>query len=273
MALQQDMLADLRDEIRRVRESILSLVARMEDIVLQRIPQIRADYALKIGCWDQALLEAELAAQRARRRLQLAQAQVNRGEMPQMDDIEHQLDFELAEWVAKAEQARLAYEQALAYLVNMTPMSRQDAEELKRTYRILVKRLHPDVHAGDDEGRAALFLLAQSAYCNGDVATLHSLEVATRHMEPREDDLEATDDVGLLGQELELARIEEDVMRERLCALEACEEMRLGRLLADPDWLTERTAELRHAVEEWERVRRECDTRLQEIKEDFHEHH
>ncbi len=272
MVVQRDILADLRNKIRCVRESILSLVARMEDIVLQRIPQIRADYALKIGCWDQALLEAKLAAQRARRRLQLAQAQVNRGEMPHMDDIEEQLDIELSAWVTKAEQARLAYEQALAYLANTTPMSMQDAGELKRGYRILVKRLHPDVRAGEGEGRAALFLLAQAAYRNGDVAALHSLEVATRHLEPSEDDLEATDDVGLLGQELELARIEADVMRERLCVLEDGEEMRLARLLADPDWVTKRTAELRRAVEEWERVRRECDRRLQEIKEGFYEH-
>jgi hypothetical protein len=242
----------------------------MEDIVLQQIPQIRADYALKIGCWDQALLEAELAAHRARRRLQLAQSQVNRGERPRMDAIDEQLDSELAEWMAKAEQARLAYEQALAYLTNMTPMSQRDAGELKRAYRTLVKRLHPDVHVSDDEGHAALFMLAQTAYRNGDVATLQSLEVATRHLVTDEDDLEATDDVGLLGQELELARIEESVIRERLNALEDCEEMRLGRLLVDPEWVTARTTELRRAVEEWEHVRRECDTRLRELEEGFH---
>ena len=63
---------NLREEIRRVRESILSLIVRMDDIMLQKIPQIRADYALKVGCWEQALLEAELAGRRARRGLQLA---------------------------------------------------------------------------------------------------------------------------------------------------------------------------------------------------------
>ncbi len=260
-------LVGLREEVRCVRESILSYVVRMDDILLQQIPQIRADYALKIGCWEQALLEAELAGRRARRRLQLAQAQANQGMEPNMDAIEGQLDAELAEWMAKVEQTRLTYEQTLAYLTAMVPMGKEETAELKRVYRILVKRLHPDVHAGNDEERLALFAIAQVAYRNGDVEALRSLEVATRHLEAGEDDLETTDDAELLAQELELARIEEGVMRERLCALENCEEMRLGRLLADPDWVTARTTELRRAVEEWERMRDDCGARLKELRE------
>lgn len=102
-----------------------------------------------------------------------------------------------------------------------------DGAELKRTYRILAKRLHPDVRGANNEERSALFVLAQSAYRNGDVEALHSLEVATRHMDAAENDLEATDDVELLAQELELVRIEEGVVRERLNNLERGPELRL----------------------------------------------
>lgn len=258
----------LREEIRAVRESILATVVRMDDIRLQRLPQIRADYALKIGCWEQALLEAELAARRAKRRLALAQAQANRGSSPQMDAIERQLDTELAEWAERAEQARLAYEQAMAYLTGTRPMTRRDSAEMKRLWRTLARRLHPDMHTAGDEECAALFLLAQAAYRSGDMEALRSLEVATRHLEPG-DDLAEVDDAALLEQELELARIEEGVMRGRLRELEESEEVRLGRLLADPEWVTARTTELRRAVEEWEHVRDECDARLRELREGF----
>lgn len=261
----------LRDEIRSVRDAIIDILARIDDIQLQQLPQIRAEYALKLGCWEQALLEAELAGRRARRRLALAQAQANRGEKPQMDAIESQLDAELAEWTTNAEQARLAYEHALAYLTGSRAMSKAEAGELKRVYRVLVKRLHPDARGGGNEQHAALFLLAQSAYKTGDVDALRSLEVATRHLEPEGDDLDDADDLALLEQELELARIEEGVMRERLRELEDGEEMRLGRLLADPEWLAARTTELRLAVEGWERVKRDCDERLRELREGFDE--
>ena len=42
-------------------------------------------------------------------------------------------------------------------------------------------------------------------------------------------------------------------MQQRLQELETSDEMRLRRLLDDPEWLAERTAELRRAVEDWER--------------------
>lgn len=258
----------LRDQIRAVRESILALVVRMDDIRLQQLPQIRADYALKIGCWEQALLEAELAARRAKRRLALAQAQANRGHAPQMEAIETRLDAELAKWMEKVEQARLVYEQAMAYLTSTSPMTRRDSVELKRLWRTLARRLHPDICTSGDEGSTELFLLAQAAYKNGDVAALRSLEVATRHLE-KGDDLQDVDDVDILGQELELARIEEGVVRERLRELEECEEVRLGRLLADPEWVTTRTTELRRGVEEWEHVRDGYDNRLKELREGF----
>ena len=264
-------LEQLREQIRSVRESILTAVVRMDDIELQQIPAIRADYALKIGCWEQALLEAELAARRAKRRLALAQAQANQGDAPQLSVIDTQLDTELADWSAKAEQARRAYERALSRFANTVPMKYADAAELRRLYRKLAKRLHPDMHAGDAAEQTDLFVLAQAAYHKGDIEALRSLEVATRHLDALEEDLQHVTDADALAQELELARIEEGVVQERLRELEECEEMRLGQLLASPQWVTERTTELRQATEEWNRVRRASEERLRQIMEAFDE--
>lgn len=258
----------LRAKIRDVRESILDLVVRMEYILLRQIPQILSDHALKVGCLEQALLDAELEARRARKRLTLAQAQANRGIVPDLTSIELQLDTEFADWMVKVKAAHEQYERALAYHISMTPMNESEANKIKGVYRTLVKRLHPDVRPKDDGERAPLFAIAQAAYRTGDISTLQSLEVATRHLDPAFDDLEATSDVDLLAQELELARIEENVTRGRLRELEEGEVMLLGRLLADPKWLTRRTTELRQAIEEWEDVRRTCDERLRKLMED-----
>ena len=64
-----ERLASLRTQIRSVRDEIVSILARMDDITLQQLPSIRADYALRIGCWEQALLEAERGLVRARQEL------------------------------------------------------------------------------------------------------------------------------------------------------------------------------------------------------------
>jgi hypothetical protein len=188
-----------------------------------------------------------------------------------MEAIEAQLETELAEWTAKAEQARIAYEHALSRFANTVPMKHADAAELRRLYRKLAKRLHPDMHAGDAGEQTDLFVLAQAAYHKGDIEALRSLEVATRHLDALEEDLQHVTDADALAQELELARIEEGVVQERLRELEECEEMRLGQLLASPQWVTERTTELRLATEEWNRVRRASEERLRQIMEAFDE--
>ncbi|MBP3884393.1 MAG: J domain-containing protein [Olsenella sp.] len=261
-------VVEAKRHIREVRDRILAIVTRMEDITLQQLPRIRADYALKIGCWEKALLEAEVAGRRARRRLALAQAQANRGEAPEADAIEQKLDEEMADWMLEVEAARAAYERAMSFLAGTSPLSKADSAELKRLYRTLMMRLHPDVCHADGGEVTELFSLAQNAYRNGDVEMLRSLEAASRHLEPQ-DDLADADDLAELLRELELDRIEEGVMRERLQELENGEEMRLGRLLADPEWVTARTMELRRAVEGWERVRRDCDERLRALREGF----
>ena len=142
------------------------------------------------------------------------------------------------------------------------PMAPADTEELHKLYRTLMKRLHPDVHVGEDEKRAEYFALAQKAYQDG----LRSLEAATRHFDPK-DDLAEEEDANALATELELQQVERSAMEKQLNELENCEDMQLGKLLQDPEWVSSRTAELREAIEEWERTEREYDLRVAKLRE------
>ena len=257
---------ELRRAIREVRSDILDIVTAIEDIKLQQIPQIYSDYALKIGCWEKELLEAEVAARRAKRRYALAQAQANQGQAPDYEKIEAQLDEELSAWTAAAEEAKEAYEQALAWRLGRVAMPEADAKGMHMLYRTLMKRLHPDVHVGEDEKRAEYFALAQKAYQDGDIVVLRSLEAATRHFDPK-DDLAEEEDTNALATELELQQVERSAMEKQLNELESCEDMQLGKLLQDPEWVSSRTAELREAIEEWERTQREFDLRVAKLRE------
>ena len=257
---------ELRHALREVRADILDIVTAIEDIRLQQFPQIYNDYAIKIGCWEKELLEAEVAARRSKRRYALMQAQVNQGNAPQYENIETQLDEEFADWTERAEEAQAAYEQALAWHLARVPMAPADTEELHKLYRTLMKRLHPDVHVGEDEKRAEYFALAQNAYRDGDLKVLRSLETATRRFDPK-DDLEGEDNTNALATELELQEVERSAMQKQLEELENSEDMQLGKLLQDPDWVTARTEELKAAVEQWESVQREYDARVARLKE------
>lgn len=253
----------LRDQIHDVRESILDAVVRMDEIKLWQIPRIQANYALKLGGLEQELLEAEVSCRRSERRLALAQA--SQGSAPQMERIERELDAEFADWRSEVTQARKDYERALAFPDVSLALSPTKAAKLRDLYRGLAKRLHPGICGGENGERAALFLLVQTAYQNGAADALRSLEAATRHLDLGDKDLETNANAEDLAQEYELALIEDGAVREQLQELEECDEMRLGRLLCDPDWVRARTAELRRSIEVRHRTQSDCEAKLRSL--------
>ena len=137
MAVAAPTAEELKSAIREVRADILDIVTQIEDIKLQQLPQIYVDYAVKIGCWEKELLEAEVAARRAKRRYALAQAQANQGQAPDYEKIEAQLDEELSAWTAAAKEAKEACEQALAWRLGRVAMPEADAKEMHTLYRTL----------------------------------------------------------------------------------------------------------------------------------------
>lgn len=255
----------MRDQIHDVRESILDAVVRMDEIKLWQIPRIQANYALKLGGLEQELLEAEVSCRRSERRLALAQAQAAQSLAPQMERIERELDAEFADWTSKVIQAREDYERALAFTGVSLALTTAKAAKLRDLYRRLAKRLHPDIRGVENRGRTTLFLLAQTACQNGAVDALRSLEAATRHLDLGDKDLETNANAEDLAQEYELALIEESVVREQLQELEECDEMRLGRLLCDPDWVRARTTELRRSIEVRHRTQSDCEAKLRSL--------
>ena len=232
-------LDSLRERVREARASILDVVVRIDDIELQQIPQAKVEWQLKIGCWEQALLEAELAGRRARRRLTLMRARANRGERIDVAAIEAQIDEEHVAWAEEVEQARKAYASAMARLASSKRLSPAESKEVKRVYRVLMTRLHPDVCRVEGEDVDGLFLAAKLAYENGNLPMLRSLEAATA---------------------------EEAEARRRLAELEQCEDLRRLALLGDREWVEERAARLRDAADRWEQVVRECRAKELELR-------
>ena len=58
---------ELLQQIEDVRQEITSVLLEIDQITLQTNPQIEADYAVKIGCLENELLQAQIAARRAKR--------------------------------------------------------------------------------------------------------------------------------------------------------------------------------------------------------------
>ena len=258
---------DLRAQVQESRDRILALVAEIDDILLQQNPRIQANYMVKIGVWENELLSTQLAARRAKRKCELAQAAANRGEAVSAESlsaIDALLDDEFAEWETSLNARLSDYAAAVERRVNGREMSEEESAEFKRLYRAISKRLHPDLCDCDDEEAARLFMLAQSAYEAGDLEALRSLDVATRKYD-RADDIDAlTDDE--LAAELALSDARVVLLEGQLEAIKDSEPYCLAEKLEDVSWVCARVQDLKNQIAQADEVRAEYLARVRKLE-------
>ena len=232
---------ELSPAIEDLRAQIAACLMEIDEITLQVNPRIEADYALKIGCWENALLESQLAARRAKRRLAMAQAAANQGSAVSEDEIEQQLDREFADWERQVRAAMDDHLKKMEERAASRPMAPAEAREFKALHRGIIKRLHPDLHPELGlEGRR-YFEIAQAAFKAGDLDLLRSVDTVTMHLEPEpQPEAPMPEDEQVAVTELLAAQLR--LVQERLEALKNARPYALLDQLADPDWI-ERTVD------------------------------
>lgn len=166
-------LGAIRQDCETLRGEVARLLIEAHDLLHLTKPHLLALYQARLGAWELRRLEAQCAVARLKRKLALIQACVNRGEPVRLAAVDQQLETEFAEWqqkISNAAQTLARAEQHLDHL--MTP---DDAAELRRLYRALVKRLHPDLHADQGETDRRWWLRVQEAYGRSDLEELRAL--------------------------------------------------------------------------------------------------
>ena len=126
---------------------------------------------LKLGSIEYKAYEAQCAALRLKRKIELIQAKKNRQEKVIISTIEETLDNEFAEYQKQPDEQIDKMNDALKRS-KADVLSDEDNKELKKLYRKIVKALHPDINPDVSEAQVQLFDNAVSAYKNGDLGTL-----------------------------------------------------------------------------------------------------
>lgn len=161
----------LKSEVEKMRTELSMLLLERDELQFVICRNIETEYMLKLGSVEYKAYEAQCAALRLKRKIELIQAKKNRQEKVIISAIEEALDDEFAEYQKQLDE-QIDKMNAALKRSKAEVLSDEESKELKRLYRKIVKALHPDINPDVSEAQVQLFDNAVSAYKSGDLGTL-----------------------------------------------------------------------------------------------------
>ncbi len=220
----------LQRECDTLRDEVARLLAEAHDLVCVGKPNLLAIYQTKLGAWELKRLHLQCEIARLKRKLTLIQACVNLGQPVHEIEVEGQLDLEFLEWRTRVAEAVAAFDEAKRRLDH--PLEPGPAQELRKLYRMFVKKLHPDLRPDLTENERQLWYRVQEAYDRADVEELQALALV--HPSPEGDGPNTLEQLVT-----ERASLQDQVTRllAEIAAIESQPPFTLRKKLIDPEWL------------------------------------
>ncbi|MBP6964640.1 MAG: hypothetical protein KBC96_09565 [Armatimonadetes bacterium] len=233
----------MSEECARRRQELAELFEEYEYLNKTLIPNIEATYLTVIGTLQYELLQVQIRVRRLRRKCELIQAALNRGEPVDIGAIENQLDLEFQEWMLRLQSSYADLRYAELRLSHL--MTEEESEEFRSLFRRLVKKLHPDVNPDQSEAAKNLWLQVQAAYENGDLEQLRALALLAEDIP---EDYTLPDSLNLMRDKLSSLMDKILMMRERLEKLRGHPLLQMEDKLNDRDWVSSQQEVIREQI-------------------------
>jgi|GEM_PF-1189229 len=225
-------------ELRRLLGEVLEQLAAMEE---REKPYLLATFQKLLGEKELDLLIAQVENRQMRRRVELAMMAINCGQAPDNQQIEWRIEQEFLEWRQKIERRKEEYLNGIGWLTQMSgQLSPQEGEQLKRLYRDLCKRLHPDVVGHDSPIYQRYWPQVQTAYRNGDVSMMELLLSVVSGESGEEMPVE----LPLLDGEIERLNVQLADAMQRVSLLRSQPPFVYAATLRDDAWIAARRSQL-----------------------------
>ena len=163
----------IHPEVTSLKDQLAQLILQYDNLISHVGPEIERQYVLEFGRYEYKLYELELNIDKLRRKLQLIQIEINHENPIDLDKIEKILQEEFEEY-EKQVQAQI---DEIKFLEENNPekLSESDTKKLKKLYRMLVKKLHPDLNPNQTFFELNLFYRAVYCFEHGDLKGLESV--------------------------------------------------------------------------------------------------
>ena len=163
----------LTRQMEKLQSEFIDLFTSHKYMVENESDILTSLYLEKIGRLQLELLEKRTGSSRLNMKMKLIQAALNRNERPDPDAIDKILYERLTNYYAEIEAQSAAIEQAGKLLSHLIPV--EDSLKLKELFRVLCKRLHPDLNPHQSELEKDLFVKMKAAYDLYDLKELQKI--------------------------------------------------------------------------------------------------
>ena len=195
-------------EVQKLKDRLAELIYEHENLISHLCPLIERRYVLEFGIYEYELYLLEFDISKLKRKLQLMKMEINHENEIDLEKIDNILSEEFEEY----EQQLKAQIEEINYLksTEIKQLSDEDSRKLKKIYRILIKKLHPDLNPNQRFYEKNMFLRATKAFQNGDLSDLEALLALTDDGEIEEES-EIDDLKRLIGDfEEKIEKIKQD---------------------------------------------------------------
>jgi hypothetical protein len=163
----------LTGQLLQLQVQFIDLFTRHKYMVENEAVILTSLYLEKLGRLQLELLEKRTEASRLKAKMKLIRAVLNRNETPDLDAIENEIEEKFKKYAAEIEAQSASIEQATNILSHL--ISEEDSQKLKETFRVLCRRLHPDLNPHQTVQESDLFVKMKAAYDLNDLKELQKI--------------------------------------------------------------------------------------------------
>ena len=189
----------IHPEVEKLKDRLSQLIFDYDYLINQICPKIERQYVLEFGLFEYDLYKLELKIDKLKRKIQLIQIEINHENEIDINKIDEMLAREFEEY-EKQLQAQIDEIKSLED-VKTKKLSDEEFKKLKKLYKFLIKKLHPDLNPNQTFFEYNLFLTTVKHFENGDLKGLESILAILPEEETEE--ISEIDDLKNLVEEYE----------------------------------------------------------------------
>jgi len=238
---------ELTARLEILRKEFLDLFTTHKNMVENESPILSSLYLQKLGYLQLELLQIETEVARLKMKMKMIQAAINRDEKPDLSSIERMVNDQMRDYYAKIEAQAIELDNAKELLSNLVPA--EEMNKLKEVFRILCKRLHPDLNPDQSEEEKDLFIRVKAAY---DLNQLSELQKILLYLESNKKDKDAP--FSAEGKREQICHLEGNIesLKIKIEHLKQSFPFTVGKLIFEEEYIQQRQSEIKLQIKKSE---------------------